>query len=236
MTASQETMFEARAGDVGIADLTGERRPGSHSTLSLDDGRSNWLWLADISRWDRALEVRSDLGPQTAGLAEHFRYVHCLRLDRSQLRREWQDLIANGYVNIAAACATPVHLPYRDGAFDCVALDDVSAQASGQDQVLRECWRILREGGCLFMGAPRRNLRRLARDLTGAGFSVVRVFAAEPSWHEPRCIIPLNRSAVLGYERWVRQSSPLRDGVRRLLARLGCRRLLYRSVILMAYR
>jgi SAM-dependent methyltransferase len=159
-----------------------------------------------------------------------------VRLERAQLWREWQDLVASGYANIAPACAAPIHRPYRDDAFDCVALDDVSAQASRQDQVLRECCRILRKGGCLFMGAPRRHVRRLMRDLTRTGFSAVQVFGAEPSWDEPRCIIPLNRTAVLGYERWVRRISPLRDLVRCLLATLGCRRILYRSVILLAYR
>jgi SAM-dependent methyltransferase len=204
--------------------------------LISDNGRSNWLWLADIPQWDRALEVRSDIGPQTTGLADHFRSVHCLRLERSQLWREWQDLIAGGYTNIAAACATPIHLPYRDAAFDCVALDDVRTQASRQDQVLRECRRILRTGGCLFMGAPGPSVRRLTRELTRAGFSVVHVFGAEPSWDAPRCIVPLNRAAVLGYERWVRRTSPLRDLVRRALAMLGWYTILYRFVILLAYR
>jgi SAM-dependent methyltransferase len=232
MTASHVTAFEA---GVSHGKATSEQ-VASQPPLSFDEGRSNWLWLAEISQWDRALEVRTDIGPQTAGLAEHFRFVHCVRLERSQLRRDWQGLIASGYANIAAACATPIDLPYRDGAFDCVALDDVSTQASRQDHVLRECCRILRKGGCVFMGAPRRSLRRLTRDLTRAGFAGVHVFGAEPSWHEPHCIIPLNRAAVLGYERWVRRISPLRDFVRCLLARLGCRRLLYRSVIVLAYR
>jgi SAM-dependent methyltransferase len=239
MTASQATAYGAGVSRPDNAGVTGEKTTDGlllPPPLSFDDGRSNWLWLAEIAQWDRALEVRSDLGPQTTGLAEHFRAVHCVRLERSQLRREWQDLIASGYSNIAAACAAPIHLPYRDGAFDCVALDDVSLLASRQDQVLRECFRILRQGGCAFMGAPRQSLRRLTRDLTRAGFSVVHAFGAEPSWDEPRSIIPLNRAAILGYERWVRRSSPMRDLVRCLLARLGCRRILYRSVILLAYR
>ncbi len=241
MTASPATMFRAEvrrdepAGSTSER-TTGERLLGAEPPLSFYDGRSNWLWLAEISQWDRALEVRSDIGAQTAGLAEHFRSVHCVRLERSRLWCEWQDLIAGGYANIAATCATPLNLPYRDGAFDCVALNDVSAQASRQDQVLRECWRILRKDGCLFMGAPGRSVRQLTRTLRRTGFSVVHVFGAEPSWDEPRCIIPLNRAAILAYERWVRRSSPPRDLVRRLLARLGCHRILYRSVILLAYR
>ena len=68
-----------------------------------------------------------------------------------------------------------------------------------------------------------------------AGFPTVRAFGVEPSWDEPRCIIPLNRAAILGYERWVRRSSPMRDFVRMMLARLGGQRLLYRSVIVLAY-
>jgi SAM-dependent methyltransferase len=241
MTATPATMFRAgirqRNGAGSAAGrTTGERLLAADPPLSFYDGHSNWLWLADISQWDRALDVRSDVGPQTAGLAEHFRSVHCVRLERSRLWCEWQNLIAGGYANIAAACATPLHLPYRDEAFDCVALNDVSAQAPRQDQVLRECHRILRKGGCVFMGAPGRTARRLTRSLTRAGFSAVRVLGAEPSWDEPRCIIPLNRTAILAYERWVRRSSPLRDLVRCVLARLGCHRILYRSVILLAYR
>jgi SAM-dependent methyltransferase len=241
MTASPATMFKAGVTHEEHAGSTSERTTGelflaAEPPLSFYDGRSNWLWLADIPQWDRALDVRSDVGPQTAGLAEHFRSVHCVRLERARLWREWQDLIAGGYANIAAACATPLHMPYRDRAFDCVALNDVSAQASRQDRILRECYRILRKGGCLFMGAPGRSVRRLTHDLTRTGFSAVHVFGAEPSWDEPRCIIPLNRAAILAYERWVRRSSPLRDFVRCLLARLGCRPILYRSVIVLAYR
>jgi SAM-dependent methyltransferase len=240
MAATPATMFRAgirQRKRVGAAErTTGERLLATDSPLSFFDGRSNWLWLADLSRWDRALDVRSDVGAQTAGLAEHFRSVHCVRLERLRLSREWHDLIAGGYTNITAACAAPLHLPYLDEAFDCVALNDVSAQASRQDQLLRECCRILRKGGCVFMGAPGRSVRRLSRSLTRAGFSVVHVLGAEPSWDEPRYIIPLNRAAILAYERWVRRSSPMRDRVRRLLARLGCHRLLYPSVILLAYR
>jgi hypothetical protein len=86
------------------------------------------------------------------------------------------------------------------------------------------------------MGAPGPSVRRLTRELTRAGFSVVHVFGAEPSWDAPRCIVPLNRAAVLGYERWVRRTSPLRDLVRRALAMLGWYTILYRFVILLAYR
>jgi len=129
---------------------------------SIGGGRSNWLWLAEISRWERALDLGSSAVPQTAGLAEHFTNVHCLRRDRWLLGGSWTELTAEGYANVAPVCAAPVELPYRDAAFDCVAVDDVCAgalaRAAGvafpaiQNPLLEECRRILRPGGCLYVG------------------------------------------------------------------------------------
>jgi hypothetical protein len=39
---------------------------------SLEGARSNWLWLAEISQWARARDLRSSAALQTSGLAEHF--------------------------------------------------------------------------------------------------------------------------------------------------------------------
>jgi SAM-dependent methyltransferase len=194
------------------------------------------------------------------------------------------ELTAEGYANIVPACATPVELPYRDSTFDCVALDDVCAQALAlthglafraiQDQLFQECRRVLRKGGCLSIGisnthwwgrarnrrarcstgeppphavgAPLPRTRRrspgeravslhgLKHRLTGAGFARVRIYCAEPSHDQPRCIIPMDRGAVLAYEGFGRPSSP-HGRLRRLLARLGLRRVLYPSLIYLAY-
>src|SRR3989454_3179447 len=105
--------FEGEAG--GLAQLeaaTSGLPPGN------DGARTNWLWLAEISRWERALDLGRDGAPQMAGLAEHFRSVHYLGFDRSTLGRAWTRLTAQGYANVAPACATPLTLPYRDGTFD----------------------------------------------------------------------------------------------------------------------
>src|SRR5438034_7504446 len=117
--------FEGEAG--GLAQLeaaTSGLPPGN------DGARTNWLWLAEISRWERALDLGRDGAPQMAGLAEHFRSVHYLGFDRSTLGRAWTRLTAQGYANVAPACATPLTLPYRDGTFDCVTLDEEYAGAT----------------------------------------------------------------------------------------------------------
>src|SRR5260370_5857985 len=129
---------------------------------SIGGGRSNWLWLAEISRWERALDLGSSAVPQTAGLAEHFTRVHCLGRDRWPLGASWTELTAEGYANVAPVCAAPVELPYRDAAFDCVAVDDVCAGALARgagvafpairNPLLQECRRILRPGGGLDVG------------------------------------------------------------------------------------
>jgi SAM-dependent methyltransferase len=251
---------------------------------SLEGARSNWLWLAELSRWERALDLGSGAVPQASGLAEHFATVHCLRLDRPLLGRMWSEFTAEGGANIAPACATPLALPYRDDAFDCVALDDGCAHAlviarggtshGIQHRLLQECRRVLRRGGCLYLGTsnaywwgqatdrrgrsdaveplsrslsatvghagrwpPRTSVPSvigLKHRLARAGFSLVRVYGAEPSYDEPRCIIPLDRRTVLAYELLGRDVSP-RGRLRRFLAWLGLHGVLYPSRIYLAY-
>jgi SAM-dependent methyltransferase len=144
----------------------GRRAPSEAASddlqASIGGGRSNWLWLAELSRWERALDLGVSAVPQTAGLAEHFTSVHYLRRDRSLLGGSWTELTAEGYANVAPVCGAPVELPYRDAAFDCVAVDDGCAGALAhttgiafraiQNALLEECRRILRPGGCLYVG------------------------------------------------------------------------------------
>ena len=212
------------------------------------EARSNWLWLAEISTWEKALDLGSGDAAQMPGLAEHFTTVHCLRLDRRLLGRTRSELTARGYANIEAACATPVELPYRDGVFDCVVLDDVCARALATarggsfgatlDRLLQECHRTIRRGGCLCVGISTPHwwgrFFGLKYRLTFAGFSLVRVYGAEPSYDEPRWIIPMDRRAVLAYEHLGREASP-HGPLRSFLAWLGLRCVLYPSRIYLAY-
>jgi len=242
-------MSESVSGMVGFEGEAGALAQLEAATSGLppgnDGARTNWLWLAEISRWERALDLGRDGAPQMAGLAEHFRSVHYLGFDRSTLGRAWTRLTAQGYANVAPACATPLTLPYRDGTFDCVTLDEEYAGAT----LLEECRRILRPGGCLYVGLanPRwwgraanggggaQRVPGLKRQLARAGFSLVRVYCAEPSYEQPRCVIPLDRRAVLAYERLARGPS-LHGRLRRALAWLGLGAVLYRSLIYLAYR
>ena len=251
---------------------------------SIGGGRSNWLWLAELSRWDRALDLGASAVPQTAGLAQHFTSVHYLRWDRRLLGGLWTEFTAEGYANIAPVCATPLHLPYRDAAFDCVTVDGectrALADAAGmafraiQHPLLQECRRILRPGGCLYVGiasrrswghtadpadrlggvarqppAPRAPLGRarhgpaanhvasfrgLELHLRHAGFSRVRAYGVEPSYEQPLCIIPLDRRAILAYERRGREGST-HGRLRRSLGWLGLGGVLYPFLIYLAY-
>ena len=253
--------------------------------LVIDGARSNWLWLAEISRWERALDLGSGAAAQAAGLAERFTTVHCSRLERRLLGHTWTELTADGYANIAPVRSTPVELPYRDSAFDCVTLDDVCARmlaGAGEgafralpNRLLRECRRVLRPGGCLYAmisnphcwGRTASRRRRsgnvepppgsfsgtvphaghrpgassakrflgLKQRLTGAGFSLVRVYCTELVGGRPPCIVPLDRRAVLAYEGLSREVSPF-SRVRRFLAWIGLGRVLYPSLIYLAYR
>lgn len=130
---------------------------------SLDGARTNWVWLADIAGWERALELGWNVPPPAPSLAEHFATVHWLGLAGSLLARRRAELAAAGLANVSPACASPLALPYRDATFDCVALASgcetppppppQSLNDCGpHDRLLRECRRVLRQGGCLYLG------------------------------------------------------------------------------------
>src|SRR5947207_3431907 len=98
---------------------------------------SNWLWVSEILRWQSTLELDLDgprLGPD---LVCHFSDVrfHAINADLS--------------------------LPFKRATFDCVTLNSVlerliAAKGGSAQQVLpplfSECRRILRAGGCLYVG------------------------------------------------------------------------------------
>ena len=120
--------------------------------------RSNWLWLADLPGRERALAIQGGVGTLMAPWARHFGFVHHLASPRSlQVQSADPDT-----ANIATAGASPCALPYRDAAFDCVIWEGVLERgvtaARGADasavlaQVFGECRRVLRPGGCLYLG------------------------------------------------------------------------------------
>jgi len=225
--------------------------------------RSNWLWLADLPGRERALAIQGGVGTLMAPWARHFGFVHHLASPRSlQVQSADPDT-----ANIATAGASPCALPYRDAAFDCVIWEGVLERgvtaARGADasavlaQVFGECRRVLRPGGCLYLGVAvaawpgrpvgaARILSALARIvlrcaavipqvvwrlLKEAGFSSVQAFYIDPSFHQPWSITPARRRAVLAYES--RQAASA--GLRWWIAWLGLHPLLYESHMFLAY-
>ena len=136
------------------ADQRSEHRP--------DDACGNWLWLVDLARWERALDVQGGIGTMTAALARHFTSVHYVDASRPPLQFARARFSEDRSANVACAQAGAGALPYRNATFDCVvwnvalgrgvpgvALVDSPAVLAA---VLTECRRVLRPGGCLYLG------------------------------------------------------------------------------------
>jgi len=132
---------------------------GQHGT---EDARGNWLWLADVPRWERALDVQGGVGTTTAALSRHFDAVHYLDGTRALVAFARARFGEEQSPNVACAQAGASAVPYGNGTFDCVVWDGalgrrVSGLATADPRavlaaVLPECRRVLRPGGCLYLG------------------------------------------------------------------------------------
>ena len=199
-------------------------------------GSSNWVWLARIDRFERAVDIGGNDAHAT-GLEGHFASV--VRLPRA-----------------AASGAIPV----ADAAADCVALrvmlDDLAPGDSGDGPAaaLSECRRVLRDGGCVSFGfengrwlsrAPRRRaaeataagltVSRVRALTAAAGFSSVDLYYADPAFDAPTALIEPTGEAAHAFE----AEKPMRSrlGVARpFLARAGLHGILYPAYLGIAYR
>ena len=194
-------------------------------------GSSNWVWLARIARFERAVDVGGSAA-HTAGLERHFETV--VRVD---------SLPASG------------SLPVADASADCIALR-VMVDADGVTEpraLLRDCRRVLRAGGCLSFGfengrwlsraRARRGAGRVAAGLSvpavrqlveGAGFSALDVYYADPAFAAPTALIEPTAEAARAFE----AEKPMRSGLalaRPLLARAGLHGMLYPAYFGIAY-
>src|SRR5436309_14040859 len=99
-------MSESVSGMVGFEGEAGALAQLEAATSGLpprnDGARTNWLWLAEISRWQRALDLGRDGAPQIAGLAAPFRSVHYPALRRSTLGQAWTRPTAQCYAHVAS--------------------------------------------------------------------------------------------------------------------------------------
>lgn len=161
-----------------------------------DDARGNWLWLVDLARWERALDVQGGIGTTTAALARHFASVHYLDGASSLVEFARARFSEDRSANVACAQAGAGALPYRNATFDCVVWDGalgrgVSGVATADPPavlaaVLAECRRVLRPGGCLYVGIaagpPWGRVLRAGRILSTLVQMVVGVIRVVPWW------------------------------------------------------
>ena len=202
---------------------------------------ANWMWLAQPPEWHRALELVRDEPVYASAMRLHFREV---LTERAGAR--------------GAGIARAVSLPYGDQHFDCVALFDAWSDETGQQtdietvsdrpEILRECRRVLKAGGCLHLATDNtrwyRHLarvgrhaspRELRRALRRAGFARVETYYVTPAALRPFSVVPAHRLACLAHEQ-LQARVTLHSLARRGLAWLGLHEPLYQSLIFLAYR
>jgi SAM-dependent methyltransferase len=176
--------------------VTPPAAPGERIHHRADDARGNWLWLVDLTRWERALDVQGGIGTMTAALARHFTSVQYLDAARPALEFARARFSEDGSANVTCAQAGAGALPYRNATFDCVVWDGalgrgVSGVATAETPavlaaVLAEGRRVLRPGGCLYVGIATApvpgHVFPAGRILSALVHMVVRVIRVLPLW------------------------------------------------------
>ena len=189
--------------------------PGERIEHRADDARGNWLWLVDLARWERALDVQGGIGTMTAALARHFTSVHYLDATRPPLEFARARFSEDRSANVACAQAGAGALPYRNATFDCVVWDGalgrgVSGAATAGPPavlaaVLAECRRVLRPGGCLYVGIATGpvpgHVLPAGRILSALVRMVVRVIRVLPLTWRRRATMQVRRVARLAVAR-----------------------------------
>jgi len=136
--------------------------PEEGAAWTTDHTRSNWLWVADLTRWERALDIQGGGGAPATAWGRHFEFVHHLDPAGAGGAGGRASRGESGTAHIATARASPCALPYRNEAFDCVIWEGALKQwgttprrtdlTAILGQVFGECRRVLRPGGCLYLG------------------------------------------------------------------------------------
>lgn len=228
------------------------------------DSCANWVWLSRIESWELAVDAFGGLGTMAAALAPHFAKVHCVEPDPRLSTFIRARLAQERLANVALVRHAIIALPYADASVSCVIIRMGSPEpGAGLAQprstprlatMFAECRRVLRPGGCLYVGfknaywishlldrifhrsdgSAQPGVAEIRAALRSAGFADVHAYFAQPSLTDPRSIIPAVAAAVARHE----AMQTVRSGravLRPTVARSPLRRVLYPAHICLAY-
>jgi hypothetical protein len=220
---------------VGDDDDSTAARDEADSSPTTPGAGSNWLWLVELSHWNLTLELDFRESRLGADLQRHFSEVRFHGLEHG------------------------IDLPLPAGACDCITLNGVlermmltkpSARRATLSRLFAECRRVLRPGGCLYVGtgvvqvtpgtSRWRSLIGLRRPfiadrwLRRAGFKSMHSYYVDPCLDRAYVMVPATRRSLLARERALAACGG--SGFRRMLAvRLGLPHALYPARIGLAY-
>lgn len=223
------------------------RHPALTTEPLANDACGNWVWLCEFERRDAALDIAAHPSPMALALARHFGVVHQIALSPDVAEMTRAHASSDDLANVDSAVVDTLdELPYQDESFDCVALHDTLHAGDGgllsrgsrrrrDEALLRECRRLLRPGGWLYVatsnpvwhGHARRPLdlvrsaralhRASPRFIATAGFDPVHAYYALPAHRGRRALVPATRAAAIAFE-GLAHGGGLGDRVRRALA------------------
>lgn len=131
-----------------------------------DESRASFLNLIPINRSSMVLEVGCSLGQITERLCRKSRVVHAMDVVPQQARFAKLRCEQSGFNNASIVCGgDDCLLPYANDLFDCVIVNLVlewcGMRANGsplenQRLFLRECTRVLKDDGYLFVATKNR--------------------------------------------------------------------------------
>ncbi len=166
------------------------------------EARADWLSLLPIGPGARALDLGSEGGGLTLGLAGFCEQVIAVEPDPLLARATGERAARAGAANVQVVCGGIEQLPPRAGAFDVVLCrrPERLFAAHGPPGAARVLWGLVSPQGCvaLAVGAAGLTARRgrfrlaaVAHALQDAGFREVVVLAALPNPLAPACVFPL---------------------------------------------
>jgi SAM-dependent methyltransferase len=131
--------------------------------LNLDS--ANWHWLTNLPPDSRALDLGAGTGTTSHALATRFREVIALEPVREQVDFMHHRFLQEGLSNVRIVRSSVWILPFEPQSFDLIVMNGVLERVAEdidgdpgklQEDVLRKAVRLLKPGGCLYLGFANR--------------------------------------------------------------------------------